>query len=41
MHDHSGDHPEGLEAMLKLWHEYAKRNGVVVSEAGPFAEPGR
>lgn len=36
MHDLSRKHPEKREAMLKLWDEYVKTNGVIVSEAGPF-----
>ena len=29
--------------MVKLWDEYVKRNGLIVSDAGPFAksEPGK
>lgn len=38
MHDLSAKHPERREAMLKLWNEYVKTNGVIVSDAGPFAK---
>lgn len=38
MHDLSAKYPEKRDAMLKLWDEYVKRNGVIVSEAGPFAK---
>ena len=31
-------HPEKREAMLKFWDEYVKTNGVIVSDAGPFAK---
>jgi len=39
MHDLSAKHPAKREAMLKLWDEYVKRNGVIVSDAGPYAKP--
>ncbi len=38
MHDLSAKHPEKREALLKLWDGYVKQNGVVVSEAGPYAQ---
>ncbi|MFO0800489.1 MAG: arylsulfatase [Gemmataceae bacterium] len=38
MHDLSAKHPEKREALLKLWDEYVKRNGVIVSDAGPYAK---
>lgn len=38
MHDLSAKYHEKRDAMLKLWDEYVKRNGVIVSEAGPFAK---
>lgn len=38
MHDLSAKYPEKRDTMLKLWDEYVKRNGVIVSEAGPFAQ---
>jgi arylsulfatase len=38
MHDLSAKYPEKRYAMLKLWYEYMKRNGVIVSEAGPYAQ---
>jgi hypothetical protein len=31
-------HPERHAAMLKLWDEYSRSNGVIVSDAGPFAK---
>ncbi len=37
MRDLSETHPDKREAMLALWEEYVKRNGVIISEAGPFA----
>lgn len=39
MHDLSSQHTEKQDAMLKLWQEYAKSNGVIESDAGPFAKP--
>jgi arylsulfatase A-like enzyme len=38
MHDLSRKHPEKREAMLKMWDEYVKTNGVIVSDAGPYAK---
>lgn len=38
MHDLSAKYPEKRDAMLELWNEYVKRNGVIVSEAGPYAQ---
>ncbi len=38
MNDLSTNHPEKREVMLKLWDEYVTRNGVIVSDDGPFAE---
>ena len=37
-HDLSKQHPEKREAMLTLWDEYVKANGVIVSDAGPYAK---
>lgn len=37
LHDLSAKHPEKRQALLKLWDEYVKRNGVIVSDAGPYA----
>jgi arylsulfatase A-like enzyme len=37
MRDLSSKHPERQEAMLRLWDEYVKTNGVIESDAGPFA----
>ena len=37
MRDLSATHPDRRRAMLTLWEEYVKRNGVIISEAGPFA----
>jgi len=37
INDLSAIHPERKAAMLKLWDEYVMRNGVIVSDAGPFA----
>ena len=39
LHDLSAPYPEKRMALLKLWDEYVSRNGVIVSEAGPYAEP--
>jgi len=38
MHDLSLQHPERRAAMLKLWDEYLRTNGVILSDAGPFAK---
>jgi arylsulfatase A-like enzyme len=38
LHDLSAKHPDKRKALLELWDEYVKRNGVIVSEAGPFAQ---
>lgn len=37
MRDLSALYPDKREAMLALWEEYVRRNGVIISEAGPFA----
>lgn len=37
LRDLSAKHPDKRQAMIQLWDEYVKRNGVIVSEAGPFA----
>jgi arylsulfatase len=39
MDDLSAKHPGKREAMLRLWDEYVKKNGVIVSDAGPYAKP--
>jgi arylsulfatase len=41
MHDLSTQYPEKRRALLQLWDEYVTRNGVIVSEAGPYAQPER
>jgi len=41
MHDLSAQYPEKRQALLKLWDEYVQRNGVIVSEAGPYSQPER
>lgn len=38
MHDLSAKYPEKRKALLKLWDEYVKTNGVIVSDAGPYAK---
>jgi arylsulfatase len=38
LHDLSASQPEKRAALLKLWDEYVKQNGVIVSDAGPFAQ---
>lgn len=37
MHDLSAKHPDKRAALLALWEEYVERNGVILSDAGPFA----
>lgn len=37
MHDVAAQHPAQRDAMLKLWDEYVTTNGVIESDAGPFA----
>jgi arylsulfatase A-like enzyme len=37
MHDLSTTNPQKRTALLELWDEYVIRNGVIVSDAGPFA----
>lgn len=37
MHDLSKKHPDKRRSVLLLWDEYVEKNGVIVSEAGPFA----
>ncbi|MEY3459781.1 MAG: Arylsulfatase [Planctomycetota bacterium] len=37
MQDLSATHPDKRKALLALWEEYTRRNGVILSEAGPFA----
>jgi len=37
LHDLSAKYPEKRESLRKLWDEYVKRNGVIVSEYGPYA----
>jgi arylsulfatase len=39
MHDLSAKHASQRDAMLKLWNEYVKTNGVIESESGPFTKP--
>jgi hypothetical protein len=38
MNDLSEKHPEKRKAMLKLWDEYVKTNGVIADDAGPFVK---
>jgi arylsulfatase len=38
LNDLSATHSEKRAAMLELWAEYAKTNGVIISDAGPYAE---
>ncbi|MCA9010654.1 MAG: arylsulfatase [Planctomycetaceae bacterium] len=38
LNDLSAKHPDKRKALLGLWDEYVKRNGVIVSEAGPYAQ---
>lgn len=37
LQDLSAQHPEKRTALLELWDEYVKTNGVIVSEAGPYS----
>ncbi len=37
MHDQSATNPQKRAALLERWDEYVARNGVIVSDAGPFA----
>jgi arylsulfatase len=37
LHDLSAKYPEKRKALIKLWNEYVKRNGMIVSDAGPYA----
>lgn len=37
LQDLSAKYPDKRAALLKLWDEYVTRNGVVVSDAGPYA----
>jgi arylsulfatase len=39
LHDLSVKYPDKRKALLELWNEYVQRNGVIVSEAGPYAKP--
>lgn len=41
MHDLSAKQPGKRREMIELWNEYVKQNGVIVSEAGPYAGHGR
>lgn len=36
--DLSAAHPDKCKALISLWDEYVKKNGVIVSDAGPFAK---
>jgi arylsulfatase A-like enzyme len=38
LHDLSVANPEKLKVLTALWERYASDNGVVVSDAGPFAD---
>lgn len=38
-HDLSAAQPEKRNAFISLWNESVKQNGVIVSDAGPFAQP--
>lgn len=39
MHDLSSQEVSRRDAMLKLWDEYVRANGVIESDAGPFTKP--
>ena len=36
--DLSSRHPDNRQALLALWDEYVKRNGVILSDAGPWGK---
>jgi arylsulfatase len=38
LHDLSTEHTNKRAGLLKLWDEYVQRNGVILSDAGPFAQ---
>ena len=38
LHDLSERYPEKRDALLKLWEQYVQQNGVIVSDAGPYAQ---
>ncbi len=38
MNDLSAKHPDRREAMIKLWDEYVQSNGLIMSNAGPYAK---
>jgi arylsulfatase len=38
LNDLSAKQPEKRKALLQLWDEYVERNGVALSDAGPYAE---
>jgi arylsulfatase len=38
MNDLSAKHPDKREAMIKLWEQYVKDNGLIMSNAGPFVK---
>jgi arylsulfatase A-like enzyme len=38
LHDLSAKYPDKRKALIKLWDEYVTRNGVIVSDAGPYAQ---
>ena len=39
LQDLSKEYPEKRKTMTELWEQYAQTNGVIISDAGPFAEP--
>lgn len=39
LRDLSAKYPQRRQSMLKLWDEYARRNGVILTDDGPFAPP--
>ena len=40
LRDLSRKYPAKHKALLKLWKQYVNTNGVIVSDAGPFAVDG-
>jgi len=38
LNDLSKKHPDKRDALLKLWAEYVKRNGLITSDSGAYAQ---
>ena len=37
LRDRSAEHPDRRQTLLKLWDDYVQRNGVILTDDGPFA----